>query len=513
MTHYNDIYLCMKSIAKSYSALETSLDKLALQSEITIRDLSDESDVDKYNKASNIVNAERKRSVSVRDLPFRITLLKMDKENILIIFAACTELVSETMMKPVLIELFGTANVEHLTYKVNAKNSTFNENMEYWDAIFDKSMKLPTLDAVQESDFSISEVFAVDKDIIENLSKFEYNGKAVSPKTFFTAVWGLIQCKWQDRNRVMFEILHENSEIKRLPVRVDNLGSFKEICAFVDKQFMDAPRYDWMTLDKIELGLCRKLEQYIGLSQDFFVNATFQKIIIMMKQGTVYHLEHYSRTVRPLNVAYYLENDSAYMEYTYNQSAIGNHDVESLHKMFCLYARQILLSAGDTSIDFSDMTKDINNAVRRKAKIGTYLTNSSFSGTLEKKYAMRLMEKCSLVDCMPEENISLCDIDNEAEGYVYVIGEGNVSIEGVDSKFNAHPLMLLKAGDVFGIEEFIGAEDGKCQYVVQSDVCRLIRIKVSDLKLIAYEQPGLYEALLKIQTSRLARFQKLWMMS
>ena len=98
------------------------------------------------------------------------------------------------------------------------------------------------------------------------------------------------------------------------------------------------------------------------------------------------------------------------------------------------------------------------------------------------------------------------------EKLLFIIS-GRVEVDGLDSKRFLRPLLMLKAGDVIGVDSLLKNKKSMLLYQVYTKEAVMLSIDVNKFEEECSRHPELMTALLEVQTERMYKFAKLWMMA
>lgn len=474
-----------------------------LVSKIAVRDLCSETEENKKKIVSDIISAEY-RTTSGR--PVRAYVIKYEPDVYLSIISCKHS--NEGFDEEVLRKIYGARNKINV-FLSHQTDEAVSVSRTYWKKLFSQlDYSNPIVTGNFDSSKNRQKELFVLGESLPYLINVVAKREKISLKALFTAVWGIIMCRTVDRKYVLIEDIHEKGRLRHYPILVPSLGDFKEVYKTVVRQIDTANRFDNVDIETTSKLYKMPIRGMMPLAQNFAGTSHDGFGITEIREEVVYVYEHYPELFAPLCVNYHFGDESLSVEYEYEENAFEGMDIGKLHESFCLLVIQILSASGSTDIRvLKDKADRKTNQIRQTASKCDILRDCSlFSGyTLDE--LCNIAAESKLVTAVGEELIS----DHYSEpGGLYVLGLGKISMEALDNEALIHPMMLLKRGDAFGFESFLGEEESMCGYRAVGGIAELVAVPQETVDELVKEKPELIEEMKKVQTVRLEKFQKIW---
>ncbi len=474
-----------------------------LIAKIAVRDLCNEPEDEKKKIISDIIAAEY-RTTSGR--PIRAYVIKYEAD-VYISILSCQR-TFEGLDEQVLTKMFGARNrinvfLSHQTDEAVSVSRTYWKKLlsqlDYSNGLVDENL---TTKQRQKELFVLGDNLPY---LINVVAKKEN----ISLKALFTTVWGILLCRTFERKFVLIEDIHEKGRLRHYPILAAAIGDFKEIYRNIIRQFDTADRFDNVSIEDVSKLYKLPLRSVMPLAQNFAGLSRNAFAVSSIREEVVYVYEHYPELFAPICVSYHFDQNSLSIEYEYIENAFEGVDIGKLHEAFCMIVTQVLSASGSTDVRVvKDKADQRANQIRQNATKCDILRDCCLFKDYTLDELCRIAERSSLVTAVGEELIA--DHDSDTHG-LYVLGLGKISMEALDKDSLIHPMMLLKRGDCFGIESALKSGESMCGYRAVGGIAELVSIPSDVVDEMMTEKPALATEMLRVQTSRLETFQKLWM--
>lgn len=503
-----DIYLYKYKIKLSDDELKKRLEPIGKYARVTIQDASNLGSSAVYRIVNDIVTAEQKRICQNRYDAVRMSVLKISEAEYFGIVSYCPE-VSSKSLEIVLNSAFGNVSIKSAGERKNQK-ADLKEAKEYWRArLGQEGFSHDTVNSTRKGKM-LKEVFQIG-------SEFELMLKDTSVlvnfrrKSMFTTAWGIIISHVFKKKTVFLEEMRYSGSLTHYPIRIDQTGGFKATYDSVEEQFMQAALYDDVSIKEIEEMLHLSFNGNLYLCQNFMLNSEYSEFPNEDKEDVVWFIPHPEDPYAPIEVTYHLDSKVPYIEYAYDSVVFKNISIKFLHESFCTLVKGFLTASGSIDMKRLQTQKDeLDNKTRQLVLTGTYIKNSGFFANMSRDELMTLADRCELRTYVSEQFIM--EKNTKADG-LYIVGEGNVSMEMQDENYMLHPLMLLKPGDSFGFESVTDVAESQTTYLAKNHYAMVVYMPLDVLEECGAKDPRIWKAFIKEQGKRLNKFQRLWSMS
>ncbi len=502
---YQDLFLYRCSKNTSFAELEHILGRVADFTRIQIRDISKEAKEEKSNVFSNIISAMHRRDVSESEPPQIIVLKTSDTDFFLLM--GITKDIEEGEGKSIFTKLFTSSNFEEIRVLGGTPHDR-EETWKYWAMILDDKNMKPVTQASSAwlGKEPATDLFTIDPELtllLKNPSNANVNISSLC-----TTLWGLLVCKFFDAESVYVEDVHENGKLSHMPVKVDSKSRIVDAYAYVEMQYKNAIDYDDIYLEEIETTTDIRLNEYMILSQNFIDKNTYKDLLFSLHAGVPYRLARYTKPDAPINVTYHFSDTIMRLEYEFDTGLISRTDLHMLHSSFCELLKQYLVARDNISL--SKLKFQASKEATRQKKIADTV-QALLKCTLFKEYVgeelLKFASSCTKRNRFFEDII--LDYNAPSEN-LYIVSVGKIVVETLSMDRYVKTVMVLRPGDVFGIECLLERPNVDFSYRVLTEMAEVIEIPKKVLTGEMHIHPELYGGILEIQTKRLTKYQKLW---
>lgn len=512
MKEYYSIYVYKYNSLVSYVDIEAMINKSGLQTGITITDMSDMDDCDVIKAMNDIIRAERVREYFTFASPAIVHFI-MKKDGRFTLILSLYEGKNTLEMTTNVMKAFGIHNekVTPVSLYGNAKGNVY-ESTAYWQEMLPELLTMDMKECMLHSNGNRQvERYYLD-DELKQVFLAVMQAKRKSIKAILMNVWGRILSANLKQPTILLEDVHEGGNLCRVPILYRNDMPLNEAYESMKEQLINAERNDMCTYEKLDMIMENKLSKRTLISQELCYDTKYDMFLSRLRDKTVYKFVPYEFSTAPLNIKYNIADNELSVTYDFDCNYFESVNFEDIHAIFCKVFRAHLLG-NDYEVN-SSVVKNVHADSVLKVRIrdmkAKCLANLRvFDGYSESEYK-ELAEKFEVVHKdIRQEAIS----QNYECDKLFFIVKGKMEVDGIDSKRFVRPLLMLKECEVFGIEALLSNNKSRVLYQVFSDEVILLSIRASEFKLEAYKHPELMERILEIQSDRMDKFAKLWMMT
>ncbi len=500
---YYDVSL-YKFKSGAFDEIREVITKAKLIAKIAVRDLCEESEESKKKILSDIIAAEYRTSSG---RPIRAYVIKYAPDVYFCVLSCQHN--ENGFDEEIIKKLYGARNKINV-FLSHQTDEAVSVSRTYWKKLLAKlDYANPIVSESLDYRGSRQKELFVLNDELSYLINVIAKKENISLKALFTSVWGILMCRTTDKKYVLIEDIHEKGRLRHYPILVLSTGDFKDIYRSVIQEIGLADRYDNVDIEstsrvyKLPIRTMMPIAQnFAGASRDDFGLSNF-------REEVVYVYEHYPELFAPLRVNYHFSDESLSIEYEYIENAFEGMDIGKLHESFCMLVTSILSASGSTDVRvLKEKANRHANQIRQTASKCDILRDCSLFKDYSLDSLCNIAQRSNLVTAVGEELIA--DHDSEV-GALYVLGLGKISMEAIDRDSLIHPMMLLKRGDCFGIESVLKSGESMCGYRAVGGIAELVSIPQDVIQEMIESDANLSKEMLRVQTSRLETFQKLWM--
>ena len=508
MTEAYDLYIYRTKSGTDFSKIEETIGRFPYMSAVTMQDISDKDSDEASGFIFSIIEAEKCRSYNaINCFPAYLNVLRISKDEYLYILTVSKGVGLEKLYD-ILKALFGSPVSAPIFGEPMPKNSP-TQAAGYWKDRFkglnfneDKSRFCRTGKRIKEQmEFPEDSIRSVE--ILRKMQS-EYL------RSIFTGVMAVILSRKFDLSSVLIEDMKDESEMESIPILYSKNQSPKELLESLKTQFHNADCNDTCTMAKAEEVLGFSPSEKAILTQEFIFDNKYTYFINNMKPDRIYTIMSHKESDSPLKVTYRFIGGACLITYDYNADDFADINIQKLHENLCSAISQFLSGDRKDELPVFEEEPKKSNAVRlAKAKEVSIRSIPVFSAFTSEEID-ELVGKVGLTVFNRNQEIIAQGLENS---YVLIILSGNVEINGFDRKRFVKPLQILKEHEVFGIESILTDKVSKVMYRAYSENVIVMSIKRSTILKLAEKHPELMFMLLDVQSERLYKFQRLWMLS
>lgn len=469
-------------------------------------------DEDEANKALNaIIRAERVREY-VKGGELAQVHLVLEKSGKFTLILSVYESKETGGFARNVMSAFGMldSKVTPVSLYGNAKGNIY-ESTAYWQEILPELLSINMKERLPFYKIDRqTERFYLEDDL-KQLFVAVLQAKKKSIKAVLMNVWGRILSANLKQTSILLEDIHEGGTLSHVPLVYQNDLPLEQAYASMKEQLVNAEMNDMCSYEKLDSMMAYKLAKRTLVSQELCYDTKYDLFLSRVKDNTLYKFNPREFSEAPLYIRYNIVNDELSVTYDFDYDYFDNINVEDLHILFCKVLQANLLGHDlDVNATLINTHADTSMRLRiRDMKAKCLSKIELFSGYAEEEYK-ELADKFTVVhkDSRQEAISQNYECDK-----LFIILSGRVEVDGIDSKKFVRPLLMLKDCDVFGIESLLNNKRSKLLYQVYSDEAIMLSIEVEDFRRECRRHPELMDRILEIQSDRMYKFAKLWMMS
>lgn len=511
-THY-EIYIHKFEDAIIEQSIEVGINCLASEFDIDADKiqyaLKDVSDLD-YKELKKMINCTitdlRLQNLSEDDYFISSFVYKISENDYVIVFAIRTN--GKFLIDDVVISVFGEKEILKYTETANVKDRYYS-SINYWETVLPKTP--PKLKVFGVSGNATETAwFKLDDSVYSMIERY-FKKSSTSMQAVFAYIWGRIFSSFFDSQDILMDMVNSEGAMPRVPIYYKKMNNMKKECASVVSQFLQKNSYDSISYDDLEKALGYSLRKKTLCSFCFIGEETFDTILNDLKEGVLYRIPALVDTKSPINISYNFVGEKKSITYLYSTHIFSKVRMSSVHEMFChiletylsgKVEKEDIVVKEEVSID-----KIKDEKLQAKAKVlkmcemfyeyedSVIKEIATMSDVIFKNYQQTIISEGTNVD------------------RIYIIADGKIEVCAKDLDNYINPLQILSQGNVFGLESLGKTKKSKVNYVVNSDSMIAFSIKASDFYKLCNKDNTLFEKVMDVQTNRLYKFQKLWLIN
>lgn len=507
---YYSLYYQKFDSKVTYVDIESMITKSGLTEQIFISDISDLDPGETIKLFGDVIKAERIREYDDSPRPAVVHLF-VDKEGkftlILSIFE-CKE-TSEFCRKVMTAFQIDDVKVTPVSLFGQEKSNRY-ESVAYWnEAIpcfnaYEVKERLPYASYERQT-----ERYYLDGDLKDMVLAVIGAGRK-SIKSILFAVWGRICSVTIKRNYVFLEDIHEGGILGRVPIFYDGTLTVEKQYESMVNQLVKAETFDMCDYDKLESFANGRLERRTLMSLEINSDKKYDQFLRRVKENTLYKFNPREFSGSPILVRYNIGKEEISLTYELDGNYFEGVNVEDLHLLFCKTLKAAILGEEiDINASIYQYHKETTTRLKiRDIKARLLGKIKLFNGYTEQEYK----DLADKVDIVHKDSRQEAISQNYKCNKLFIVVSGRIEVDGIDKKCFLRPLLMLKDGDVMGVEALLSNSRSNNLYQVFSDEAVLISMDVEVFNGECKKHPELMNRLLEIQTERMNKFAKLWMM-
>lgn len=497
-----DIYFYRFPSNTSAKMIENYVGECQEVAKVYVRDISD-NDAETRNKLINsIIISERSRVYDGEDMSDRYLHIIQCGRGKYIAIASILKSVENDKVSELLKSIFGTTASTFLY-----SDESVNDSRAYWKSVASKIVLSGRKDAATSFNPNKEEYLPFE---IDNMELFE-NMMSSSPsrvKALFSCAMSKVICKSFNCQSIVFEDDHNGGKLSRFPVRFEDINNLKIIDNMTDT-FNNAYRFHNISYEEIADMIRIDLKSIIMYTQTFSLDNSFDGYIKKAKAGIVYKINALELTNSPLYIIYRPSAETPAVFYHYDAAFFKGKNIAGIHKAFCTLLNEYL-QGRIVDVDFDRLLTNRDEIEARilKAKVNSLNMLGWFKNYSDEE-VKRLADKCYLVRGISQQ--AFVESGKKITKLCFILS-GKVEVDGTDKKNKLNTLMILKKGDVFGLESLTDDSIAKVDYRTYSDDALLLVMDSDLFWKEAEKHPEIMRKVINVQSDRLYKFERLWML-
>lgn len=329
-----------------------------------------------------------------------------------------------------------------------------------------------------------------------------------SIKTITTMEVSKAVCERLELDSIIVKSVHEGGVLNSVPIIFMKEQDENLQYARIRDEYIYAHKCDSCSNQLLEAKIGYDFGKYAPLVFEFFYDHMYDEFLKNMSFNKAYCCKAYEDEVEPLKVSADLIDGRIIMTYNYATNMYLRNEILHLHDTISKYMFDILSKYFEkVVIDNVEITPAEER--RREAAIRTLSKIALFDG-----YTPKEIDELAKVFTvrhffMQQEIISEgCDADG-----IYIPVSGRIEMCSKDDDMVYRPLMLVKPGEVIGIESVLSYVISNVTYRVESNDSIVLLFNKEVFMKEVEKHNELLIRLLDIQSDRLFRFQRLWLLN
>ncbi len=476
---------------------------------VLAHDISDYDDLEQREMVNQICAAEMRRYyIPEQTFMLRLHILKEDKEKFFVILSVSAVLENFLSTEMIIRELFPRKYIQN----AGERSKQVRTKEEVYD-YFSKTLyplPAPYEKIENHTDFVIEkEKFELDEELKEILTEYKRLGddklKAICCNAF-----AVLTQKTLGRENVILGVHQKLKKMDVLPVKVGKTNGFAESFMLIQDQLKKADEYDCCTVLELQKQLNFNFHSTIPVVVEFAEKLITDAQWALMDEKHLWRLAGESFDNYSMRIFFELYGNMPAITYEYDKKTFCNVSVKSIHENFENILKFILRKDAKPEDVYTkiEQGQDINEK-RRKLQMAQMLKECSLFSGFDDRLLQQVANGCSLLTLSEEDTVIENGMDVNS---LYFVAEGSVSMEGTRKDDYSVPLLLVKKGEVFGIEAFTTSRVSNNGYKVIKKNTTLIEIPILALANVMEEHYEILGELFEIMNTRLLKFERLWMM-
>ncbi len=497
------------------SATPAGVPVKASQDLFFFRDISDDPEDKKHERMERIlVSLSRKQYDPLKNRMVELTIVKRNDRLYTLICAVCMQTMCIDDGNTIARYLFG--NIQTIYYLPDAENlGKFTKPSEmilnnYWKRILGKMSAPPRKKQSANSQKFLYDVKALDNEHIVLIERF-VRDYGLDAKSILFGIWAIIFSKFSLIPHFHIAMHVPNREMMFMPITLNlTKDSLADTLHSINEQLSESIKYSDCNEDILRriLGF-----HYMDACPLSFISMQSDDLLGFVDRTEEAYIT-YCRACIPsesnLQIGFYTTDKYIFVEYQFDPELISQTDIVSLDDSFRKMLTAFLAKMDYEKICEHVVKQNTTSKAEEVAKIARVLeTNPAFS-RLDAKVLATLAACCRPVSAISED----CPIETgDSLDALYLIEEGHIEMAAISKESVPQPLMILKKGDLIGLESLMTDRTAVNTYRVVDDTARLISIPSYAFIKIASEHPEMWKELLTTASGRMNRFAKMWLIS
>ncbi len=480
------------------------------------RDISDDTEEKKHERLERIfVSLIRKQYDPCKNRMVELTIIKRDDRLFTLVCAVCMQTNCVDNGNGIARYLFDESDIRMYIPDAgriqNYKKPNDDAISSYWNRVLE-NMPAPEkkTDDINAQKFQI-DVKVLDDNIGSMLDRF-VRDFGVEVRSIFFAIWAVIFSKFSLRPHFHIATHIPNRGLMFMPIAL-NLSKDKmtESIRSINTQLLESTEF----CDCSETLINRILGfRYMDACPLSFTSVQTDDFVSFIDQNPERPSITYCRACVPsesaLQIGFFFTDKYTFLEYQFDSDLISPTDMAGLDEAF-----RKMLTAFLEKMDYEKICSHVvkhnaSDRVEDVAKIARVLESNPAFACLDAKGLATLASLCKPVSAISED--CLIEAGDNVDS-LYLIEEGHIEMDAIGAESVPQPLMILKKGDLIGMEALTSERTSGNLYRVVDDTVRLISVPTHAFIEFASEHPDMWKALFSIYSGLMNRFAKMWMIS
>ena len=536
VSHLYDVYLCVYPDMERVRIVEKKINSLCARQRlyhslfversgevkaeyhseytpVTIRDYSDKAPEERDAAITSFIYAEqRRRYTPVKDYLINMHVIKHSEDKYIFVLSICDQAGIVEGADSVVREIFSNSNVITMDNNYITKNNHIAAS-SYWRTTLENKPrandKITTSARVQYN----SNLFTIDEKLSSILRK-KAEDDYRKMKAIFITIWGYILSKYFNEEEIYLGDAMAKGLLSYAPIHFNRNHPIIENAKSAFGQMEAAAEYNTINLSKLEALAEFKTNNSIFMIQYMYDVKGVNNSLANLQTNTVYHMRARTFNDCALNLDYCYINGKIHINYIYKAPIFKDDDIVAMHKTF--------LAMLDNLAKSEDVAKEVISvpevareqiavdAVRILNERADMLLNTGIFSGYSRNDLLSIAKMSHVSNYMLDDTIY--EIAQKVPS-LYIVMKGKVSVFAANSDNIVTPLYTIKEGEIFGMESILEDPISKCGCMAATDEVVLIEISAAFLDNLISRNPNILKKLLGIQTRRLIKFEKLWMMN
>lgn len=508
---YYNVYYYRYSEQRSYAQIESMIAKSGLIDGISIMDLSDKEDDEARCIIGDVIKAEKVREYDGSDNIAMVHLFVDKLGRYILVLSVYESEMSAHCVKRI-VEAFDLpiSQMQPVSVYGYTKDSSY-DSVNYWQktipAFFDEKLKEYH---APSKNYRQVERYTVDDDLKRLLNTIT-ESDSINTKAVIINALGWIVANNLKQNKIVMEEIHEGGQLDRIPLLYDNTLPVDSQNEKMSNQLSYAEKYDMCTYEKIDIFAQKKLSDCTFVSFELIDDKKYDMFLQKAKDYTLYHFCKKEVISSPLAVCCHAGENEISFTYDFDYACFEKLSIEDLHNVLCKVIKARILNE---EVDTNKLIRTNSESLPAKIRIREVKTKLlralSVFGGYEDRELSDLADKFEVIH--KDSRQEALAQNYRCEKLLFIIS-GRVEVDGLDSKHFLRPLLMLKPGDVIGVDSLLKNKKSMLLYQVFSEEAVLLSIDVNKFEEECIKHPELMTSLLEVQTERMYKFAKLWMMA
>ena len=507
-TDFYSQYIGVIRNVRSLQYFSKYLIELGVKTNIYIQDISDQSYEKKCVELGKIILAERMRGVFEKSDPTFYNLIRVGESDYVLIISISRgyEEENKEKVKKILHTLFyisHAADVNENIRKVQSADKTRKEFLEHLGgALTDGSCARAARRSEKKeiARFQVEE--ALSEEIREFLETNEMNAEALLNMALAKTL-----CVCLNSRKLLLNRIQDQNIMMGGPLLYEEDLEFGERFRSIKKQLY------WQEKSPVKVeALYREKEDEIlaclFVSTYFSYSHRYHNLLRSISEDKVYRIPAIQTFDTPLFVQCSFEEGSLVMTYIYDRAGMQDADMENLHLNFSSVLDVFFRKRQDVEVLRLHGIAAVEASMKREKLITAWMQNQE----VFQKVPMELIEELYQTSALSyPAYFQVIMTKGTPLQRVFFLVKGKMGVMGNSPDGYANPLYMLKKGEMFGIEAVLEGAVSPVHYRAQSNDVVILSFDRDVFWEICQKQPQVYECLLKIQSERLHRMEKLWL--